>query len=524
MFFTACGGGGEEKPSLNYGGTFNVKISAPVEALDPNKINYTSDLFASLLVYEGLVRTGNDFDSIEPQLAEKWDKFNDGKKFIFHLRKNVKFHADPCFTKEYERNLSANDVLFTFERIADHNSPGINFSLFSDMIIGMRQFHEGETETIEGIKIIDSLTVEFNLSKPYVTFLKLLASPSAYILSETAVEYYGDEFGKHAIGTGPFKLSFWNPTEELFFIKNDDYWRRDKLGARLPFLDAVSFKILPTPDFRMTDFLKGECDFITLTRNDYQTAVKTVYSSKYRVQKTRRNFNVRFYGFSFDKNTRLAKDKNLRKAVAYSFDRKEIFNSPDFPFLPCQTLAPPPLLENEKVEWYSYDLTRGISIAEKINTGGEKYTIFSSVAAPSVKELEKGMKEIGLNVETAIHPKRYYREIIKSRPDIFRVSMRPSFPDPTEFYSLFYSKSGKFTNLFNYSNPDFDKAYELSLVEQDKSKRQKLFLRLEKILRDDVAALYISVEGEMYNFISSRVENFSVRNAYPDFSVIRLKK
>ncbi len=519
-----CGGNEDEKPSLNYGGTFNVKISAAVETLDPNTINYATDLFASLSVYEGLVRTEEGFDSIEPLLAESWEKLEEGKKFIFHLRKGVKFHSDPCFREEDERKFSAYNVLFTFERIADPKSPGINYNLFADMIVGMRRFHEGETETIEGIKIIDSLTVEFNLSKPYVTFLKLLASPSAYILSETAVEYYGDQFGKHAIGTGPFKLSFWNPTEEIFFIKNDDYWRRDKSGARLPFLDAVSFKILPSPDFKITDFLKGECDFISLTRNDYKAAVKTVNAANYKVRKTQRNFGIRFYGFSFDKNTPLAKDKNLRRAVAYSFNRKKIFNSPGFRFSPAETLAPLSLLGGAKVSWYPSDISRGISIVEKIGAGGGEYTIFSSVDAPSVKLLKKGMEALGLKANIKIQQKRYYREIVRRRPDIFRVSMIPSFPDPIEFYSMFYSKSGKFTNLFGYSNPEFDKIYELSQIEQNKSKRLNLFLRLEKILKDDAAALYVSVEGEMYNFISARVENFSVRNTFPDFSLIRLKK
>ncbi len=524
IIFTACWGNENEKPSLNYGGVFNVNITSPVETLDPNKINYSSDLFASLPVYEGLVRTGKDFDSVEPLLAESWEKLDGGKKFIFHLRKNVKFHNDPCFENENERKFSAYDVLFTFKRIANRNSPGINYYLFADIISGMRQFHRGKTENINGIKIIDSLTIEFNLAKPYVVFLKLLASPSAYILSERAVEYYGNEFEKRAIGTGPFKLSFWNPTEELFFIKNKDYWRRDKRGSRLPFLDAVSFKILPLPDFRITDFLKGKCDFITLNRIDYKAAIKTVYTANFRVRKMRRHFNVRFFGFSFDKNTRLAKDKNLRKAIAYAFDRNKIFNSPDFRFSPAETLTPLPLLGVAKADWYGFEPAKGLSLVKKLKSIKEKYLIYTSVNTPAVKELEKGMRKLGLNARVEIHPRRYYKEIVKRRPDIFRVSMTPSFPDPTDYYSMFYSKSGRQTNLFDYSNPEFDRIYEKSLIEQNKQKRRKLFLRLEKILRDDVAALYFSTSGEMYNFISDRVENFSMRNTFPNFSVIRLKK
>ena len=523
-FFTACGGGGKEKPPLNYGGTFNVNLTGSVETLDPNEINYDSDLFATLPIYEGLVKAGENFDEPEPFLATSWEKLNDGRKFVFHLRKDVKFHADPCFENENDRKFSSYDALFTFERIAEHNSPGINYSLFSEMIVGMPQFHAGKTKTIEGIKIIDSLTIEFNLTKPYVTFLKLLASSSAYMLSQKAIGYYGEEFDKHPIGTGPFKLSIWNPIKELFFIKNNDYWRHDKAGNKLPFLDAVSIKILSSPGFGITDFLKGECDFVKLDRKNYQTAVKAVNTAKFRVEKTHRNFNVRFYGFSFDKKTPLTEDKNLRRAIAYSFNRRKIFNSPSFPFSPAQTLVPLSLLGNTKVEWYSYDLLKGKTVADKINTDDVKYLFFSSVNAPSVGILEKGMKSLGLKVKTKVQPKGYYRFILEKRPDIFRVSMMPSFPDPTEYYSMFYSKSSKFTNLFAYSNNEFDIIYEQSLIEQNKRKRQNHFLRLEKILRDDAAALYVSEADEMYNFISLRVENFKTRNSFPDFSVIRLKK
>jgi len=35
IFLTSCWGNENEKPSLNYGGTFNVKIGTPVETLDP---------------------------------------------------------------------------------------------------------------------------------------------------------------------------------------------------------------------------------------------------------------------------------------------------------------------------------------------------------------------------------------------------------------------------------------------------------------------------------------------------------
>ncbi len=520
FFFNSCQNSKNRKNLLNKGGTLNVKIFSPVETLDPNKILYLSDVLASRLIYDGLVGDSKDNAGV----AEKWEISKDGLRYVFHLKKGILFHSDPCFKSDKERELTASDVLFTFKRIADRKNPSVNFSLFADKIKGIRDFQQGLTDSISGIKIRNKFSIEFILNKPYVVFLKLLASPSAFILSETAVNYYGNEIAEHPIGTGPFKLSSWNPTEEVYFIRNKNYRRKNKNGKSLPFLEAVSFKFFSNEKEKIGDLFKGKCDYISLDRDEYNSLKNELDTTKFKIIKTQNALEIRFFGFSFEKNTPLAKNPELRKALAYSLNRQKLYVSSEFKYFPQNTLAPASLLGDSTLRWYQFNPVKSKALAGNFSNDNNIYELSSSVNAPFLNIIESGMKSLNLKVARNVNPKRYYERIIKNRPDIFRISMSPSFPDLSEYYQLFYSKSGKYVNLFNYQNPEFDKIFEKSQVENNPAERRRLFRRLEKILRDDVAAIYVSEKKYFFNIVRKRVKDFTINNGFPDFALIRLDK
>ncbi|GBD91949.1 hypothetical protein BMS3Abin04_02681 [bacterium BMS3Abin04] len=114
----------------------------------------------------------------------------------------------------------------------------------------------------------------------------------------------------------------------------------------------------------------------------------------------------------------------------------------------------------------------------------------------------------------------YYEDIISEKPDISRVSMFPSFPDPEEFYLLFYSKSSKEINLCGYKNNEYDKVFEKSMFEQNPVKRTKLFLKLEKILSEDLPALYLTHEGAKYYVYPKRIRGISMKFNIPSYKTV----
>ncbi|WP_201328790.1 methyl-accepting chemotaxis protein [Thermotomaculum hydrothermale] len=141
------------------GGTLKVcGITIPYKKLDPAFAETIGETQIIDLIFSGLVRY-NHLTNIVPDLCTHWEISDDGLKYTFYLRKDVMFHNGQVFT--------ANDVLATFKRLLDKNvnSPkaGLYFS-----IKGAKTFYEGQTNYLDGVKVIDDYTVQFVLEKPLV--------------------------------------------------------------------------------------------------------------------------------------------------------------------------------------------------------------------------------------------------------------------------------------------------------------------------------------------------------------------
>jgi peptide/nickel transport system substrate-binding protein len=95
-------------------------------ALEPPGLDPTSGAAAAIgevtlyNVYETLTKVKED-GTAAPLLAESWTASPDLKTYTFKLRKGVKFHSNAKFTPT--RDFNADDVLFTFQRMADPNHP-----------------------------------------------------------------------------------------------------------------------------------------------------------------------------------------------------------------------------------------------------------------------------------------------------------------------------------------------------------------------------------------------------------------
>ena len=114
----------------------------------------TAEYFLPLNVFDRLVEavtTGPGRSELVPGLAERWEISEDGLVYTFHLRPNVKFHNGATLT--------ADDVIFTFDRMLNPATKALNTD-FLDMIAGATERMEGAAEMTAGLKKIDDLTVE----------------------------------------------------------------------------------------------------------------------------------------------------------------------------------------------------------------------------------------------------------------------------------------------------------------------------------------------------------------------------
>ncbi|MEK6204527.1 MAG: ABC transporter substrate-binding protein [Amylibacter sp.] len=238
--------GYQPDPNAKPGGSIVVTYKDDVATLDP-AIGYDCQNWSMIKsIFDGLMDYEPGTTNLRPGLAESHTVSDDGMTFTFKLRPGVKFHNG--------REMNAQDVKYSLDRVTNPTtqSPGAGFF---GSIKGYDAIASGDAADLEGVKVIDDSTVEITLSRPDATFLHVMALNFASIVAKEAVDEAGDDFGKHPVGTGAYKLGEWTLGQRLVFEKNQDYWR-----AGVPYLDSVVFEVGQEPIVALLRLQNGEVD------------------------------------------------------------------------------------------------------------------------------------------------------------------------------------------------------------------------------------------------------------------------
>jgi peptide/nickel transport system substrate-binding protein len=138
-------------------------------------------------------------------LAESWE-FKD-KKWIFRLRKGVRFHDGTPFTSK--------DVIHSINRIKNDK----------------RSLQADNFRDVAEMQGPDDYTVVITTEVPNAVFLDRLYN--RFMISKAAADKYGDQADQHAIGTGPYKFVSWQRDGNLVMTRNDEYWGLNQPSRKL---------------------------------------------------------------------------------------------------------------------------------------------------------------------------------------------------------------------------------------------------------------------------------------------------
>ncbi|RMG36296.1 MAG: hypothetical protein D6725_10895, partial [Planctomycetota bacterium] len=256
-----------------------------------------SQVYETLLQYKYLVRPYE----LEPLLlAEMPEVSPDGLVYRFRLKKGVYFHDDPCFPGGKGRELVANDVIYSWKRIADNNNRPKAWWIVRDTIKGFDAYREEQNRAaesggrfdydapVEGMRVLGRYEFEIELVKPVQRFLWTLAMFQLSVVPREAVEYYGERFNRHPVGTGPFILESWIAKKRIVFRKNPNYHActyptehetrdvaaglTEASGRRIPFVDRIEISMFAESQPMWLKFRAGELDFTTVPAEYYPQA------------------------------------------------------------------------------------------------------------------------------------------------------------------------------------------------------------------------------------------------------------
>ena len=290
----------------------HVGNASEPRGLDPTIANSNTESHILVALYEGLVNYSADAREIEPGTAERWDVSPDGKTYIFHLRKDLKWsNGDP---------LTADDFLYSFRRLAEP-SLGAELANYLDPVVGWRDFREGRTHdpAALGLRAPDALTFEITLTVRTPYLLGLFANYPFYPLHRASIDKLDARLKRDGAWTrpgvmvtnGPFRLKEWRVNDALIVEKNPNY--RDAAHVRLK---EIVFHPIDNLDTEERNFRGG---LLHVTRNvpvakldDYRKQKSPLLKADPLVQTKYITFNVAKAPFD---------DLRVRQAFAWTVDR-----------------------------------------------------------------------------------------------------------------------------------------------------------------------------------------------------------
>lgn len=208
---------------------------------------------ASRTVYDRLIEFKKGSTETEPGLAESWEVSEDGTEITFHLRPGVKFQTTPWFTPTREMN--ADDVVFTFMRQFDKESPWYEYAPG----IAWEYFSSTMAASLTEIVKVDDMTVKFVLNRPDATILATFPMDFASIVSKEyadQLEAAGtkEQLNVLPVGTGPFTFVDYQQDAVIRYQANPEWWN----GAQA--IENLIFAITVDAGVRQQKLVAGECD------------------------------------------------------------------------------------------------------------------------------------------------------------------------------------------------------------------------------------------------------------------------
>jgi len=191
-----------------------------------------------------------------PALAEAWSVSEDSLTYTFKLRRGVKWQSNAAFKPSREFN--ADDVAFTFNRMADKAAP------YHGLDSAYPEFLELIEPAFKAVRKLDDYTVAIDLKQPYAPLLNALSMQPFSISSAEyadALQRAGtpEQLDRSPIGTGPFQFVQYQRDSTVRFRAFPDHWGKAAGSPRTARVDNLVFTITPDPAIRYAKLRAGEC-------------------------------------------------------------------------------------------------------------------------------------------------------------------------------------------------------------------------------------------------------------------------
>jgi peptide/nickel transport system substrate-binding protein len=459
--------GGEIKVAT-YGdpGTLDPHITTDVPAL-----RVRNQFCETLVTWDANVKES-------PMLADSWENSADGLTWTFRLRRGVKFHGG--------QTLRAADVKYSFERILKVSPRKTDYQM------------------IKEIRTPDDLTVQFVLAAKTNAFFPALAMYWTQIVEATSTEKQVKETGGVQVPncTGPYKVAEYRRGQHLRLVRHEGYTPRPEkpsamAGARVPYLDAITFVFIPDANVRVLTLQQGEVQYIERVLPE-------------QVEQLRQTPGVevvaipgtQWTGMYFNFTKGWGQKKEFRQAVAMALNYDELNRAvfygsgkPNNSMIPeSQAVWRTP----EHARMHPHNPERAKALLKQIGYAGEP--IDMPIPKESVTDLygqamQAQLAKAGINLKLTYMEQAAQLDAVYARRrnqppawDLAFLAGSAFRPDPDQHY---YTRAHTKAHVGMYSNPAYDALVEEARRETAFDKRKALYARAQTMIMDEVPMLVL---------------------------------
>jgi ABC-type transport system substrate-binding protein len=511
-----------------------VAITADVKGLDPMLSDDFYTNTAAKQVYEGLLQYAYLERPVKlvPCLAAEMPAVSpDGLTYTFKLRKGVRFADDPCFTATggKGRELTAEDFVFSWKRLADKSLHSPGWWVFDGRIVGLDEFRKASEEAkqgvdysmaVPGLQAPDPHTLVVRLKAPYPQLLYVLGMTFTFAIPREAVEVYGKEFLNHPVGTGPFIVKEWVRNNRILFERNPNFHGEAypsvgapgdqeagllaDAGKPVPFVDRVEFNIVVEDQPRWLKLLKGDLDYGGIPKDNFDAAIdratrelrQELATKGMRLLKSP-EMDTTMTAFNMEDPV-LGKNKLLRRAMAMGYDnarRIELFYNGRA--IAAESPLPPEMFGYDaarKNPW-GRDLEKAkATLAQAGYPNGEglpefTYEAMADTTSRQFAEMfQREMAKLGIKVKPNTNTWPEFNAKLRSkRGQIFGYAWRADYPDPENFLQLLYGPNeAPGPNASNFKDKQYDELYLKMKSMPDGPDRGKLIDQMIAIFHEQM--------------------------------------
>lgn len=446
------------------------------------------DVVSNLMV--GLTQYRNDL-SCAPACAERWEILDKGRRYIFHLRKNLKWSDG--------KPLLAGDFVYAWHRILNP-ATGAAYAYFLYDVENAFEFNTRKLNDAEkiGIHALDDYTLEVRLKKPASYFIYLTAFCPTYPMRKDVVERGGTRWTdpEYMVSNGPFLLKDWKHEYKIEIEANPHFFEGK------PKISKIKMFMIPEQSTAFALYENNQLDFIDNRSFPTPEVHRNRNSPEYRNFLLLRNnylgFNVKKAPFT---------DKRVRQAFSMAIDRSVFPKILRRSERPSDCWIPQGLAGHSEDSGPKFDPERARQLLAEAGFPDGKGFPEVTVLYPTREDTRLVMEAVQDQLKQNLHIhveltnqewKVYLQTLRGDAPPMYRASWGADYPDPETFMNIFTSYNGN--NDTRWKSSRYDALVSQAAGEQNAELRAELYRKADQLLCKDetpIIVTYLATQNVM---------------------------